>query len=241
MEYNSGWMEGSSPGPQCTVIGDLNLDFLTWQDPSPAHANMIARTKDDIETRGFTQIIRGHTRTWRQQRDSLIDHCWVARPDRVINWENTPRGRSDHNYISVTLRTKNKVINCQEVTKRLWKNFVPQHFSDRIATLDWNDFYSCDNIDLLNSMFVEKVGTILDQMAPMKSFQTRRSYSNWMDSDILDKMQDRDLLRDIAKETDSMKTGELLKKLEITAQNSLEIKKSCFLKTILKNTLRIKM
>ena len=216
--------------PLCTVIGDLNLDFLNWQDPTPAHASMIARTKDEIETRGFTQIIRGHTRTWRQQRDSLLDHCWVTKPDRVINWENTPRGSSDHNYISVTMRTKDKVINCQETTKRLWKNFVPQLFKDKIGTLDWSEFYTCQNIDILNAIFVEKVGTILGEMAPMKSFQTRKSYSNWMDSDILEKMKARDNLRDTAKDTNSNEDWCAFKKARNNCTKILREKKTQFFK-----------
>ena len=84
-----GW-KTAAQDPLCTVIGDLNLDFLNWSDPEPGHANMINRTKDEIETRGFAQIIRGHTRTWRHQKDSLIDHCWLAKPDRIICWEKHP-------------------------------------------------------------------------------------------------------------------------------------------------------
>ena len=235
-----GW-KTAAQDPLCTVIGDLNLDFLTWQDPDPAHAYMVTRTKDEIETRGFTQIIRGHTRTWRQQRDSLLDHCWVAKPDRVISWENTPRGRSDHNYISVTLRTKDKVINCQEVTKRLWKSFVPEQFRDRIGTLDWSDFYTCDNIDLLNSMFVEKVGGVLEEMAPMKSFQTRKSYSNWMDPDILQKMSDRDTLRDTARESNLDADWRAYKNARNRCTKMLREKRSSFSKTLLTNILRTKM
>ena len=196
-----GWKKAAQD-PLCTVMGDLNLDFLTWQDPEPSHLNMTTRTKDEIETRGFTQIIRGPTRTWRHQRDTLLDHCWVSKPDRVISWENTPRGRSDHNLISVTLRTKDKVINNQEVKKRHWKSFDPETFRDKIKTIDWGDFYNHDNIDILNSIFEDKVGGILEEMAPMKSFQARKSYSNWMDPETLQKMKDRDLLRDTAKETD---------------------------------------
>ena len=126
----------------------------------------------------------------------------LAKPDRIICWENTPRGKSDHNFISVTLRTKDKIINSQEVIKRHWKSFTPESFRDKIGTLDWKDFYKCDNIDLLNSMFVDKVGGILEEMAPMKSFQTRKSYSNWMDPDTLQHMRDRDTLRDKARESD---------------------------------------
>ena len=121
----------------CTLIGDTNLDFLKWQQPEDAQKTMVDRTKSEMETEGFTQIIRGITRTWRTQTDSLVDQCWVNRPDRVISHTNETRGSSDHNFISVLLRTKDKFTNSQEVKKRCWKSFCPIKFREMIGGIDW--------------------------------------------------------------------------------------------------------
>ena len=87
---------------------------------------MVNKTKAEIETRGFSQIIRGHTRNWRGQKDSLVDRCWSSRPDRIVSWLNESRGRSDHNYIDILLRTKDRKERTQEVRKRVWKDFQPE-------------------------------------------------------------------------------------------------------------------
>ena len=87
----NGILEGwklAARNPMCTVIGDINLDFLTWQTPEPTHVNMVTRTKDEIETRGFIQVIRGHTWSWRNQQDSMVDQCWLSKLDRLISWAN---------------------------------------------------------------------------------------------------------------------------------------------------------
>ena len=60
--------------------------------------------------------------------------------------------------IAVLIRTKDKIVNNQEVQKRKWKNFNPEFFINKIGNIDWGDFYSCENIDILNTICEEKVG-----------------------------------------------------------------------------------
>ena len=187
----------------CIVLGDTNLDYLTWQHPEPSHVRMVDKTKDEIETSGFTQIIRGFTRSWRGQRDFLVDQCWLTRPDRVISWTNESRGRSDHNYIDILFRTKNRNEKTHEVKKRIWKNFHPETFRNRICEIDWENFYECENIDTINDMFENKVRDVLEKIAPMKYIQLRKKHVNWLDDEISQEMRRRDSLRDTAKGTDN--------------------------------------
>ena len=119
----------------CTLIGDTNLDYLRWQNPEGSHLRMVQKTKDDIETLGFTQVINGHTRTWKGQKDSLVDQAWVNKPERIINTQNVTRGSSDHNYISITMRTKDKPVLGHETVRRVWKNFNPDRFRSKIKKI----------------------------------------------------------------------------------------------------------
>ena len=79
-----GWKAAAAKGRMCTLIGDTNLDYLRWETPETSHQKMVATTKDEMETMGFTQAIKGHTRSWRGQNDSLVDQCWLNFPDRLI-------------------------------------------------------------------------------------------------------------------------------------------------------------
>ena len=190
----------ASNNSMCTVIGDMNLDFLTWNNPEPAHRRMIERTRDNIETLGFLQVIRGHTREWRGQVDSLLDHCWLNKPERLISTTNTTRGKSDHNYISVILKTKDKIENNIEVRKRVWRNFCPDRFRQKVAELDWTDLYRSEDINIINDIFETKLGGVLETEAPLKYIQGRKNYVNWLDDEMSQKMKTRDQMRKTARE-----------------------------------------
>ena len=61
---------------RCIVIGDINLDHLRWLEPDQLNENMVKLVQDEIEILGFTQLIKGYTRRWRSQSDSLLDQIW---------------------------------------------------------------------------------------------------------------------------------------------------------------------
>ena len=137
----------------CTVIGDMNLDYLRWGAPEKKHIRMVDRTREEIETIGFTQVLKGHTRSWPGQADSMVDHCWLNKPQRLISSTNEDRSSSDHNYTSVFLRTKDKINQSQESHRRVWKFFDPERFRAKIATIDWSAFYQCEDINIINDYF----------------------------------------------------------------------------------------
>ena len=115
-------------GNICTLIGDTNLDYLRWSTPEDRISRMVENTREEIEVEGFTQVIKGFTRQWRGQADSLVVQCWVNSPERLINATNENRGKSDHNSISVVMKTKDKVSQSQESIRRTWSNFNPASF-----------------------------------------------------------------------------------------------------------------
>ena len=91
----------------------------------------------------------------------------------------------------------------QEVMRRIWKNFCYNSYREAIKEIDWSDFYDIDNLDVMNSLFEEKVSNILNQMAPMKNIQLRKKYRNWVDEEIKDLMRRWDLQKISAKQTDN--------------------------------------
>ena len=51
---------------ECILIRDTNLEYILWHNPEPSHSKMVQKTKEEIKTEGFYQVIRGISRTWRQ-------------------------------------------------------------------------------------------------------------------------------------------------------------------------------
>ena len=81
----------------------------------------LARVQDMIETAGFVQLICGHTRSWRNQADSLLDQVWSNCQTRTVRHFNVTRGDSDHNVVGVEVATRDLKIGGHNITSRSWK------------------------------------------------------------------------------------------------------------------------
>ena len=134
----------------------------------------------------------------------MIDQCWTGKPHRVISALNEVHGSSDHNLISVLVRTKDRLIATQEVVKRLWKDLSPEKFREEIGKNDWTQFFSTDNLDLMITIFEEEVEAALDRIIPMKCVQIRRNNQNWVDLETKSLMSQRDILRELARQSNSL-------------------------------------
>ena len=55
---------------------------------------------------GFVQLVEGHTRTWRNQANSLLDQVWTNCDVRTPKVFNETRAASDHNLIGINVSRK---------------------------------------------------------------------------------------------------------------------------------------
>ena len=68
-------------------------------------------------------LIRGLTRSWRRQKDSLLDHVWSNCDQLTVRTWNEDRGASDHNVVGVELAAKVIQNGGQNSLRRCWKKF----------------------------------------------------------------------------------------------------------------------
>ena len=223
----AGWKLAARNSP-CVLIGDTNIDYLRWQSPDQAHQKLVDLTKEEIETLGFTQVIKNHTRSWRGQADSLVDQCWLNHPEKLISHWNLTRGSSDHNQIGVVLRTKDKISAGQEILKRTWKNFDTDRYKLKVKNIDWSSLYNCKDINTANTIFEDKLGKILNEEAPWKCIQTRRNYRNWVTSEDKQNMTQRDQAREVARLTDNQHDWDHYRKLGNACSKTLKNRKDEF-------------
>ena len=181
------------------VIGDLNLDHLRWSLPDNRIARMVNMVKDQIETLGYFQIVNGYTRTWPGMPASLIDHCWLNAPGKLIFHRNVVRSFSDHNLVLVSCKTRNRIENRHDIVKRSRKYLDVEKYKTDIGNIDWTDLYESQNIDVINDIFVKKILEILDEAAPRRVFQNRKLFRKWVSEDMKVQMRDRDILRERAR------------------------------------------
>ena len=67
--------------------------------------------------------------------------------------------------------------------------------------MSWLELYLCDDVDQVVEMFTREIPGILDEMAPMKTFQVRSKYAPWFSDKTVSLMKRRDQLHKLASET----------------------------------------
>ena len=70
-----------------------------------------------------------------------------------------------------------------------------------VQNLSWLDIYLCADVDDAVELLSRKLTGILDEMAPMKTFQVRTCYSPWLSKETVRLMKVRDELQKLASET----------------------------------------
>ena len=141
-------------------------------------------------------MIQGVTRTWKDQPDSNLDHCWMNNPGRLVYFRNLERAFSDHNMILIQIRTKNNLNDRQEIITRDRKNYDKDDYKRRIAQLDWSEFHRSENLDIKNE---RNILSVLDEIAPVKTIQKRNKFRNWLSDGMKDEMKNRSRLRNEAR------------------------------------------
>ena len=58
------------------------------------------------------------------------------------------------------------------------------------------------DVNVVSSLLEERIRTIMDKYAPMRTVQIRTKYQNWLSEETKMEMDKRDMARDLAKETD---------------------------------------
>ena len=114
------WLE-TTKDSDAVIIGDMNLDFITWDNPEQNVKTMVQDMKAGIEMSGFQQMTKGTTRSWKGTKDSLLDQVWTNAPHRVLKTFNIVRGAADHNISGVVIRIKGIIRSSSEFIVRNWK------------------------------------------------------------------------------------------------------------------------
>ena len=218
-----GWKAAAEGNPNCVAIGDMNLDFMNWNLPNQ-NIRMIERTKTEIETIGFLQLVSNVTRSWPGQADTCVDHIWTNSIDRIIAHANTVRANSDHNMISVFVRMKDKIQQRQEMIVRNRKKMDKQRIKDKVRQIDWEPLYGTNDINIMNDFMETKLSDIYNSEAPLTKIQVRRNYRTWVGEELKGQMRERDQQREIARRSGDREEWQRYKRMR---NNVTKMTKNC--------------
>ena len=147
---------------------------------------------DRIIAHGFVQLVTEATRFMVGTEPSGLDHFYTNRPNYVSAPQVIFKGSSDHRLVICTRFTKSVVDKPRIIRKRIFKHFQPIKFIEELKRISWWPVYSCTDVDEAVRIFTEKVQSVLDSLAPVKTVQVRTNYAPWISKTTLEMMKERD-------------------------------------------------
>ena len=222
------WERALQEGKEVLVALDANIDDMTWrmQDSLPKN-NSSVRLKpliDELFTRiiplGVTQMVTCATRLQRGQPKTGLDHLYTNKVENLFSIQTFLKGTSDHKLIKVIRFSKSFKQLPRYVKKRAFKDFDEQAFRLEIKNCGLEEVLLCSEVDKAAELLTNKLTEILDQMAPIKKFQTRKNYAPWMSKDTKILKNNRDLAHKRAIETDKPEDWRMFKNIrnQVTAK-----------------------
>ena len=174
IEFIDQWERAILEGKEVIVLGDLNLDFLTWtSDINNPHNTKLKPLVNQIFERilpqGVVQCVTGPTRYWPGCEPSGLDHFYTNRPEKLSEVQRIFQGGSDHNLILATRFSKAIITKPRIIKKRSYKNFNPTEFIAAVRSCSWNNIYSCRDINTAVDLLTYTLTEILNKMAPVKT------------------------------------------------------------------------
>ena len=82
-----------------------------------------------------------------------------------------------------------------------------------MSRINWETFYNCEDVELKNSIFVEKIMEVLDSECPLKKYQCRNKFRNWVNPEVKELMMNRDKMKEQARATGRLDDWNTFKKL----------------------------
>ena len=205
------WERALSTGKECLVLGDSNLDHLLIGSPELQqyrHRDLVELLCNRMYPLGVKQCIQGHTHSRYGQRQSLIDILYSNCPQKRSNVQAITRGASDHKVITAVRCSKDIVHLPKYVKKRSFKHFDEIQFFEEVKNIKWWPLYNSTEVNDAVQIFTENISSVLDKMAPIKIFQTRKNYVPWLEKETKIMMCKRDNLLSKAKSTNSKEDWE---------------------------------
>ena len=205
------WESALMENKEVIVTLDANLDHLTWRSTEglPLHhssvrlKSLVDALFDRIIPLGVTQLVRCATRLERGQPRTGLDHLYSNRSEKLSAVQTFFSGVSDHKLLKVTRFSKSYKHLPRFVKKRTFKDFDEDSFIDKIKLCGLGEIYECTSVDSATELLTRKITNILDEMAPIKKFQTRTKYAPWLSTDTKQLMVEREAAQQKASLSDS--------------------------------------
>ena len=235
IEHLDIWERAISSGKEVISLGDYNLNHCNWTDPNISRSCQTYKMRPLINVlfsrifpHGISQMVTGPTRHFPGQISSGLDHFYTNMPNKITSVEKHFCGSSDHMLITAIRKCKSIRNSPQYIRKRSYKHFNKNLFKEAIQRLSWLDVYLMEDVNEAVQAFTNKILNVLDNMAPMKTFQVRHRHNPWVSQETLDMMKMRDQLQKEASESNCQYVWAMYKELRNKVNNRLKYEEKSY-------------
>ena len=228
LSFMEQWEAAIQNNMEIHVMGDINLDFLKWNaphQPGSHHRHRLHKLAHALFERifpfGFAQLVTVATRFWPGQEPSGLDHWYTNKPEKMSNIQVVNQGGSDHRLIFGIRYCKSLISRPRIVKKRCYKDFNTAVFLERVKSISWLNLYMAEDVEAVTDFFTQTMTKILDELAPIKTYQVRKKYAPWLSPNLRKEIKDRDEAQKIAQESGKKEDWNKFKKLRNTVSNKL--------------------
>ena len=124
---------------------------------------------------------------------SWLHHIYSNFPNHLSDVQVIVKGGSDHRLVMVTRHTKSIMRKTRIIRRRSYKSFNPMEFINELKKISWLQLYLCEDLNMAVNIFTEKITSILDSLAPVKTIQVRNNFAPWLSDNTKQLMKERDI------------------------------------------------
>ena len=169
------------------LLGDFNTDVSSEQS-----CTIFQNFKNFTQMFNFKQLIAEATRICKST-STTIDLILVSDPDKISQSGVIHTCFSDHRLIYCTRKiSKSFVGQHNTVNVRSMKNYSIENLHDALLAEDWSQVFLSDDVNTAWNIFKDIFSSVLDNIVPFKQIRLKQRSEPWMDSDILETIQERD-------------------------------------------------
>ena len=207
------------------ILGDFNTDVNSTRGSSLCKSLMSWMKSMDLH-----QLIKDATQITANS-STVLDLIITSEQDKISQSGVLDYQISDHCPIFCTRKVPKYKFNCHIFVKlRSLKNYDVDEFRKHLREVNWFEVINCENIDSCWSSFKSLFMQVVDKVAPVKEVRLKQGSEHWFNSNILSKIQKRDVAFNAYKKTKSAVKYKEFCKLRNKVQSDIKNAKKEYVK-----------
>ena len=185
------------------ILGDFNINLFlnnkyVFEKCSTTVSNIIPydvrKYQEFCNVFNLKQLISCPTRIT-CSCSTIIGHIIASYPKRVSQKGIIDIGISDHQLIFCTRKTlKTKTASHKQISFRSLKNYSAVTYEETLKKVKFPNYENFININEAYSNFIQKLTSVIDEIAPCKTKRVKGNSKEWFDSVVSEGINNRDKL-----------------------------------------------